>query len=104
MNLLTNLERKFKQIDDKLSSNEKSDRFKELKQLCISEYLSYDIHVNATNIIALNKTGKLVEIYNFDLECVHSFKVDKKFKYFELNNYEIALYDDDDGIFIWSLA
>lgn len=75
-------------------------RFKELKQLCISENLSYDIQVNATNIIALNKTGKLVEIYNFNLELVHSFKVDKKFKYFELNNYEIALYDDDDGIVI----
>jgi hypothetical protein len=40
-----------------------------------------------------NEFDKFVEIYNFKLELVHSFKVDKEFRYFKLNNYEIA-FDD----------
>jgi hypothetical protein len=53
------------------------------------DYLKH-IYVNKTHIIAYYLYDKLVEIYNFNLELVHSFKVDRDFAEFRLNNYEIA--------------
>jgi len=79
--------------------NKKGDliRSKEVNQRYNGDKPSFDIKVNATNIIALKKFDNLVEIYNFNLELVHSFQVfiDKYENYdtLILNNYEIAFSD-----------
>jgi hypothetical protein len=58
-----------------------------------SEFLwaPYYFEVNATNIISLYKNEKILEIYNFKLELVHSIKLDAQFDELKLNNYEIAI-------------
>ena len=45
--------------------------------------------VNATNVICCG--GLFVEIYNFNLELVHSFELHKRYDLLKLSNYEIAL-------------
>ena len=53
----------------------------------------YDtVHVNGTNVIAYNRDNRIVDVYNFKLELVHSIKLERKYcDDFNLNNYEIAL-------------
>ena len=58
----------------------------------------YEVQVNATNIVTYNKSNRIVDVYNFELELVHSIKLQREFYNFKLNNYEIALstgYDAD---------
>ena len=66
-----------------------------LKDLTDRKYSS--VRVNATNIIAYEYHSSLVDIYNFNLELVHSFKLDNKCAKFKLNNYEIAFFDDENS-------
>jgi hypothetical protein len=74
--------------------------FKELKKQHDEEDEDEDdmddeFHVNATNIVRFKRTDSIVEIYNFKLEIVHSFRAEKS-DILCLNNYEIALsYHDD---------
>ena len=52
----------------------------------------YDVQVNATNIVAYNRADRIVDVYNFNLELVHSIKLERGyFQILKLNNYEIAL-------------
>ena len=51
----------------------------------------YFVQVNATNIITNNRSKRIVEIYNFKLELVHSIKLGISFYHFKLNNYEIVV-------------
>ena len=56
-------------------------------------YHQFSFKVNLTNIITHNETNLSVEVYNFQLELVHSIKLDQYYNYnygFKLNNYEIA--------------
>ena len=57
----------------------------------------YDVLANATNIVVLKVIKRIVDIYNFKLELVHSIRSEQEFYDFRLNNYEIAFsgYDDN---------
>ena len=62
-------------------------RFKELKNFFD------DIQVNATNIVVLNEINRIVDVYNFKLELVHSIRLERSYGEFKLNNYEIGLFN-----------
>ena len=61
------------------------------KQADVGFSLEFAFQVNATNIVALNKNNRVVEVYNFKLELVRSIKLDTSCDDLKLNNYEIAL-------------
>ena len=52
---------------------------------------NHDVKVNATNIVVFDSTSRNVEIYNFELELVHSIRLERSYDGLKLNNYEIAL-------------
>ena len=62
--------------------------------------IQHCIKVNTTNIIVFNRISSpairklMIDVYSFELELVHSFKLNDKFKHYDikLNNYEIVLY------------
>jgi hypothetical protein len=75
-----------------LNKNGDVTNFKVLKQKQIENYpLPYAFSVNATNILAHNKASSILEIYNFNLELIHSFKLDKLYFNFRVNGYDIML-------------
>lgn len=54
----------------------------------------FKFYVNATNIIVFQNEASIVNVYDFGLELVGSFKLDKCYSSdLKLNNYEIAFYD-----------
>ena len=63
----------------------------------LKNFEKYDVQVNDTNILTYNRDDRIVEIYSFKLEHVHSIGLEKRFRYFELNNYEIALFNRANG-------
>ena len=64
-----------------------------VKQLA---YAPIEVKLNETNIILLNKIGRTVEIYDFELEVVHAFVVDQLYTDFKLSGYDIALFNSKD--------
>ena len=57
----------------------------------------FNYKVNKTNIIAHDNENQLVEIYNFKLEIVHSFKLEQNFENIAVHNYDIVFYDPPFG-------
>jgi hypothetical protein len=57
----------------------------------LQKEFKYDVQLNATNIIAYNTKNRIVEIYNFKLELVHSIRLERNWDGFKLNKYDIAL-------------
>ena len=53
----------------------------------------YDFKANATNIISFDRFISFIEIHNFKLELVHSYKLEKTYFRLKLNNYDIGLFD-----------
>ena len=58
----------------------------------------YDFKANATNIISFDRFISLIGVYNFKLELVHSFKLEKTYSRLKLNNYDIGLFDCVDSL------
>ena len=57
----------------------------------------FKFYVNATNIIVFQNEASIVNVYDFGLELVGSFKLDKCYSSdLKLNNYEIAFYDQSE--------
>ena len=89
--------------DKKMLVLNKSGDLIRLKEL--PEELTYAVQVTATNVIAYNEDNRIVHVYNFNLELVHSIRLERSNYDFKLNNYEIALIirttdddeDDDDN-------
>ena len=51
----------------------------------------YDVQVNSTNIVAYNRSNRIVDVYNFKLELIHTIRLERSYDGSKLNNYEIAL-------------
>jgi len=64
----------------------------------------YFFQVNTTNIFVLEKNSHNIEIYDFNLELVHSIDLDPFYNSFHISNYDLAfLYErqhDEDNSFI----
>lgn len=61
-------------------------------------YASIEVRVNEANIILFNKTERKVEIYDFELEVVHTFAVDQPYTDFKLYGYDIVLFNSKDVV------
>ena len=70
---------------------------KKIKSQKYDEYNEISIKANKTNAILLYTADSLVEIQNFELELVHSFKLDSVYYSFSVNNYDIGFFSQLDA-------
>ena len=70
---------------------------KKIKSQKYDEYNEISIKANKTNVILLYTADSLVEIQNFKLELVHSFKLDSVHYSFSVNNYDIGVFSQLDA-------
>lgn len=62
-----------------------------LKKIKLEKNDHFDFNINATNIFCLENSN--FQIYNFNLELVHSFNLQTTNSGFEVNSYAIAFYE-----------
>ena len=53
------------------------------------------VGLNASNIFAYQSDISTLSIYDFNLELVHSVKLETSNGYFRLSNYDLAFYDEE---------